>query len=627
MENNRKKKIEICFTLHTDYSVIDAISKSDYTQIYKDIFSNLYGAPSIPFSFALSGGFLEWAQKENSHFFNVLSEMLKRKQIEIIGNAFYEPLLSMIPPSDLIGQIEYMTDILRKHFYKRPRGIYLPYFAWNPNIISNLKKCDIDYCLLDTRFFSKAHLNAFSPVCMEDSGKIIFGIPATKEFENTEASPSVFYDIMLTYASSVTENSIVIFLSPETVVKFLDKSQTGKSWFDEFLELTSNPDSGISMVTAEQLIKQKSIYQKGFIESNAVFSNQPVNNSVKHLVANKSHLYAMYAKIMHVHSLINQMRGDKSRKRNALMELWRAESGILFNLEARHERYNRQLRNCCYRSLLLAEKQSRINGIFTPSLTSLDFDLDGVREFISQRDNINMYIHSSGGKIFELDIFNAYRNYADISAEETGLFIDHLLSADELEAVKKGEFSSAIANPVFSENLYQDIKTDRFKFELQLRTEGGFRSFNLPVSLRKQYGFSDYGVQVQYILKNESKITLSAYFMVEIDLATSPIETKKPQVSVYANDQKQEANINNNKFESVSWIQIYDPHGKNIFTIETNETADLVILPIYEKSGDAKNPIAGLRNLFYWRIDLQPGLETEKLLSFKSDGKKTEKKK
>ncbi len=627
MENGRKKKIEICFALHADYSIIDAVLKSDYTQLYKDIVSNLYGVPSLPFSLVFSGGFLEWVQKENPYFFTVLSEMLNRKQIEILGNAFYEPLISMIPPADVIGQIEYMTDTLRKHFYKRPRGIYLPYFTWSPNVISNLKKCDIDYCLLDTRFFSRAHLNAFSPVCMEDAGKMLFAIPATLEFQNMDSSPSIFYDIMLSYASSVTENSIVIFLSPETTLKFLNKPETGKSWFDEFLERTSLPDSCISVVNAGQIIKSKSIYQKGFIESNAVLSNQPVNSSVKHLVAGKPHLYAMYAKIMYVHTLISQLRGDKARKKNAQLELWRAESGILFNLDAKHIRYNRQLRNCCYRNLLLAEKQSRISGVFAPSLTSMDFDFDGVKEFISQRDNINIYVHSCGGKIFELDIFNAYKNYADISSEETGFFIDNLLSADELQTIKDGNFSSAIAKPVFSENVYQDVKIDRFKFELQLKTEGGFRTFNFPVSLRKQYNFNDYGAQVQYILKNESSVTLSAYFMVELDLSTSPIESKKPQVSVYANDLKQEANLHNNKFESVLWTQIYDPDGKTVFTVEINETAGLVILPIYEKSAEAKNSIAGLRNLLYWRIDLLPGLETEKLLSFKSERRRSEKKK
>ena len=160
-----------------------------------------------------------------------------------------------------------------------------------------------------------------------------------------------------------------------------------------------------------------------------------------------------------------------------------------------------------------------------------------------------------------------------------------------------------------------------------MKTEGSFRSFNQSVSLRKQFNFNDQGVQVQYILKNESPFNLSAYFMVEIDISVSPIENKSPIVSVYADDQKYEASQEKNIFSKVSWVQIEESEGKTIFTVESNELAGCIILPIYEKISDAKNPIMGLRNLFYWRVDLNSGFETEKLLFFKVDAKKASKEK
>ena len=160
-----------------------------------------------------------------------------------------------------------------------------------------------------------------------------------------------------------------------------------------------------------------------------------------------------------------------------------------------------------------------------------------------------------------------------------------------------------------------------------MKTEGSFRSFNQLVSLRKQYSFNDQGVQVQYILKNESPFNLSAYFMVEIDLSVSPIEKKLASVSVYADDQKYEASQEKNTFSKVSWVQITEPEGKTVFTIESNEAAECIILPIYEKISEAKNPIMGIRNLFFWKVDLNSGFETEKLLFFKVDAKKAGKEK
>ncbi len=626
MENNDKKKLEICFALHADGGIIDLLSGNDNTQIYKGIFSSLYASPSIPFTLAFSGMFLEWVQRKNPSFIDVLSEILARKQIEILGNSFYEPFLSMIPSSDLVGQIEYMTDTLRKYFYKRPRGLYLPYSAWNPNSISSLNRCNIEYCLLDQSFFLKSGLDAFSPVCMEDSGKIVFGIPSTYEFENTELTAGAFYEMMAGYASSITETAIVVFLSPEKTYEFFNKVKNEKSWFERFEELIKMPDSVLTMSHTGQILKNKKVYQKGFISSNCIFSRQPMNSSIKQLISVNANVYLMYAKMMYVHTLVNQLRGDKARKKNALLDLWKSESGILFNLDVRYKKYDRELRAYCYRNLLLAEKQTRVPGVFADSLSSLDFDLDGIKEFISQRENVNMYIHSMGGKIVELDVFGAYKNYADISSEETGIFIDHLISADELETIKSGNFSSAISKEVFSENLYQDIKQDRLKFELLMKTEGLFRSFQQSVSLRKQYNFNDLGTQVQYILKNESPFNLSAYFMVEVDLAVCFSGAKKTKVSVYADDKRYDSVSEKAQYASVSWIQIEDPEGKSLFTVEANESPDLIILPIYESIGGEKNPIAGLRNLFYWKIDLNSGYETEKMLFFKVDTKKHDKK-
>ena len=81
MEKNSKKKLEICFAVHADYNVIDEFSKEDYTQDYKDFFSNLYASPSIPFTLVFSGRFLEWIQRKNTSFFNVIYEMHNRKQV------------------------------------------------------------------------------------------------------------------------------------------------------------------------------------------------------------------------------------------------------------------------------------------------------------------------------------------------------------------------------------------------------------------------------------------------------------------------------------------------------------------------------------------------------------------
>ena len=52
----------------------------------------------------------------------LINDMVKRKQLELLGGGFYDPILPVIPNSDRSGQIEALTTYLRKHFGKRPRG-------------------------------------------------------------------------------------------------------------------------------------------------------------------------------------------------------------------------------------------------------------------------------------------------------------------------------------------------------------------------------------------------------------------------------------------------------------------------------------------------------------------------
>ncbi len=623
--NINNKKLEICFAIHIDYNYTDILSGNDYEEIYKHLFANLYATPNIPFSLVLNGCFFDWAQQEKSPFLDVISEMVARKQIEILGNAYYEPFISTIPSSDLTSQIEYMTDAIRKHFkkHKRPRGLYLPYFAWNPSSIHILKKSGIEYCLLDTRYFDKAGLESLSPVCMEDSGKTIFGVPATCEFENMDASPRAFYDILRTYTSKNTENTVVFFLSPETATQLLEKTEENMSWMEEFFELSNSEESFVSVHNSSNFLKPQTIYQKGFLDSNGVFANQTINSSVKQLLVRKKHIYGMYAKMNYVHTIVKQIRGDKSRRKTAFLDLWHAEQGVLFNLDSKYEKYNRKLRQICYRNLLLAENQSRIPGDFVNSLSTLDFDLDGLTEYISQTNNINMYVHSLGAKVFELDVFNDYRNYADIASDDTGLFIDHLITADKLEAIKEGDFSSATSQAVFSNNLYQNLKIN--KFDLIMKTDSSFRTYNQALSLKKHYSFTPKGCSVQYIVKNASDFNLSAYFMVEIDIALAFENKNEANFVVFSNEKKLEASFDNNQFEALSWAQFSEPRGKSLFTIESNEPTNLIILPIYEQSPDAENPIVGVRSLFYWKIDIEPKRDSEKMLFFNIEPQKPKK--
>ena len=92
-----------------------------YQRAYKPFIRTLYNAPDIRAVLHYSGHLLQWMARYHPEFTDVLAELSSRKQIELLGGGFYDPVLPLIPRADRLGQIEQMTTYLRKLFGRKPR--------------------------------------------------------------------------------------------------------------------------------------------------------------------------------------------------------------------------------------------------------------------------------------------------------------------------------------------------------------------------------------------------------------------------------------------------------------------------------------------------------------------------
>ncbi|ULQ60019.1 DUF1926 domain-containing protein [Brucepastera parasyntrophica] len=319
--------------------------------------------------------------------------------------------------------------------------------------------------------------------------------------------------------------------------------------------------------------------------------------------------------MIYVHSLVNQLRGDKSRKKNAREEVLQAQNSEIFcSGNFTPENQSRELRLLAYKNLLIAEKSTRLRGIFSPSITSLDFDMDGVKEFLCQLDNMNMYVHLLAGRIFEMDLFGVYRNYCDTPPGRSGLFLDHFITETELGELQNGSFSRD--NSVFAKTLYQDVHVDSGRHEILLKTEGLYGALQQTISLRKQFSFKIQEVQVQYILKNDGPFNLSGIFVIELNIALSGSGRTPPRTVVFSRDKTSEDIIKTVSFQDVEWIQISDSDTGVTFTINANENPDATLIPI---TNMLNSDIEGVRVFLSWKVDLGPGFETEKMVFLKID--------
>lgn len=610
---------EVCFLLHIDYNYIDSTNKKDVSRIYSGVFCKLHDTfPELAITIAPTGSFIEWASASDGPLTYWLRQMVARCQIEFAGGAFYEPLFPLIPQGDLISQIELLTENIRKEFAKKVRGCFVPFSAWEPHLVEPLKKCGINYVFLDSRLLQGASLASYQPALLEHNGKTIFALPIDCTLSQIgRYTPKDFFHSLANLASCKA-SCVVIPITIETLADCL-RSESDISWFGEFLQLLQ--DSNINITCAGKMLKAKSIYQKGIISSNAVLTGRVLDSPLKKTIFLDSTLSALYSKIFYVHSLCNQVRGDKAKKNAALEYLWRAEDACLLDIEGNHTNERSDLLQTAYRNILLAEKQTRTQGLFSTSLINYDIDMDGAKEFLFQKDDMNFYVHNVGARVFELDIFSVYKNYTYIGGE-LSLFEDHLISKQDLKSLERDGYAAICENSVFANNFYQDDVQSKIKMQVHFETRGVMKTKCIEVSLQKFYQLTDSGVQVQYFLKNESHINLVANFMVSISLAFDVASKKKSKLSVCSQEVMQEIAIED--FASacttsyVSWVQLEGVEGKMKFMIELNEQANMMTCPIYKQNAEHRcENIIGVRLLFYWPIKLKPSRDTEKMVFFK----------
>ncbi len=625
--------MHLCFCVQLSISYLQQIDKNDNASLYKAFFSGIQAEEKLPLTIFAAGSFLEWQKGKRQAYSMLLNNMLSRKQIELLGGGYYQPYLSLLPVSDVIGQIEMMTSAIRTQFGKRPRGLFLTASAWTPSLITPFVRCGMEYCLLDYRLFPvNGEQNSknfyFSPAIVEDKGKTITVFPYIPDDPDfMTRTPQEFYEKLVVSTHSAGESMYLLFLPIKTYIKCLEKNKDGSNWFSSFINICNQPDSIIRLTHTAELMKHRHPHSPLYIAPNTVLCDAPTGDATKRAVTLQHDAFRIYSKMMYVNMLANGMKGDKARKKYALQELWKAQNAELFALEPCIPEYHNELRRIAYRKLLVAEKQTRLPGIFTDGLIQYDIDMDGRKEFLSQRTSLNMYVHHRGGKIFECDAFAAYKNYSDIPFEHSGMFIDYLLSETALQRLKEGQTEALTT--VFSDNTYQETEINTIRWELKLATSGLFDTgFEQPVSLRKQYTFFSEGTQVQYILKNDSPFNLSAYYVVEIDIAVEETDSIMPSLSLYdcEENRKKERSITTDIFNKVSWVQLEDPEGKIQFTMEANEVPGLIVIPVYgickKEAKTVDQTTRGIRMFFYWKIDLNPNYETEKMLFLKIKNRK-----
>lgn len=643
--------VHVCFHLNSLslYPAGDDTPDKRIQTVYKPLAKFLYAHPEFPFSMSVNAELLQILKKRRNELIAVLKEMAERNQLEITGGAYHNAPLPLLFPADRSAQIETLSTEIRQAIGKRPRGMTIFADAWDSSLIGSLSTNGMEYVILDSSVI-RGSGEAFLGLVMSELGKSVEIFPSYSEFiPKADTEPKDFIQMIKKAAGKSQKKSRYIQMEPNRMIVIsLEHEQILPLIEGKFFERLSDylaetqKDAGITLSTPGIYRKSEIIRLPVYIPCgiNGRLSAQRAYNpatqsipSFQNYLEHYAEGFALYRKIIFTNTLVNQYKGDKIRKKCAREKLYLAQEGGALIWNPADIPGNIARRQAAYKNLIEAEKILAEDSVFRETITSFDYDFDGLNEYVCRMRNFFIIISLVSGAMTELDVLKGGGNYADnMSLREQwdgeddryhrGIFVDHVLSEAQFARYAAGK---SAGDGVFSRIHYTEEKYSQSRREIQMSARA-VTSEGQSIFLRKKYVISTDGLYVQYILRNESSRKIALKFAVESNLAlvSADAGNGRFKLELIDGDEKITADENfcvtdaysKGKLRDVTTVQITDIRNSVSFVFEPNETCGYFFRNIEFKRPDLQGSLrtaqTTLVSTLFWDIELEPGMETEK---------------
>ena len=249
-------RLVLTFHNHQPVGNFDGVFEQAYRDSYLPFLDVMQDYPEIPFGLHTSGSLLEWLEPNHPEYINRLRRMVGSSQVEIIGGAFYEPILANIPRRDRIGQIQTYTQHLNQLFNTNVRGMWLPERVWEQSFASDIAAAGIQYTIIDDYHFRCAGIpqsELAGYYVTEDEGRLLFVFPDSEKLRYLVpfSEPEQCIDYLREVAAQF-DDAVIVF--GDDGEKFGSWPETYKHvyedrWLRKFLDLLRDNESWLKVTT------------------------------------------------------------------------------------------------------------------------------------------------------------------------------------------------------------------------------------------------------------------------------------------------------------------------------------------------------------------------------------------
>lgn len=423
------------FAVHNHQPVgnFPEVYKRAFRDCYDPFLSEMAAHPAISFTLHLSGPLWEYMEAKERKAWERIEEMVARGQVELLGGGFYEPILTIIPEEDKLGQLRLMSDFLAEKFGCRPRGVWLTERVWEPHLPKTLAREGIEYTILDEEHFRYAGvIDIERPYITEEEGSPLILFPVSKPlryeipFRTLEEVRARFREIGTRGGLAILGDDGEKFgLWPGT-----HKWVYEEGWLAGFLTLLE--EEGIRTMTYSGYLDSRPPLERVYIppasyEEMMEWVLSPEDflrfRELKRRAPAEARrflrggffreFFLKYPESRHLHRrmILVSREVRKSENPEATRELYKAQCNDPFWHGIFGGLYLPHLRESAYRHLLAAEK----NLPLRPGWEKIDYDLDGREEMVFRQDGFNLLLKPSfGGSLVEFDDRRLSRNLTDV---------------------------------------------------------------------------------------------------------------------------------------------------------------------------------------------------------------------
>jgi len=218
-------RLVLVFHNHQPIGNFDGVFEQAYQDSYKPFLDVIEQYPNLPIALHTSGSLMEWLVARHPEYVDRLAVLASAGRVEIVGGAFFEPILTMISTADRIGQIARYSEWLGERFGVSINGMWIPERVWEQSLTRDIATAGIRYTLLDDYHFKNAGLVAddlHGYYVTEDETKLLAVMPGSERLRYLIPFAEPMESI--NYLRGIADHQ------PNAVVVFGDDGEKFGSW-------------------------------------------------------------------------------------------------------------------------------------------------------------------------------------------------------------------------------------------------------------------------------------------------------------------------------------------------------------------------------------------------------------